>query len=388
MTARIPCVVGIGETAYTRVGAPDARSEAALAIEAIERAASDAGLETRAIDGLASFADSRLDPALLQIELLMPELRFSSMVWGGRGGGACGALAHAAMAVQTGQAECIAVFRSLSQTHTRRYGQFFGERTHRNFTATAGLFSPPQMNALVLQRYLWERNETDEAFGIVARICRDNAQHNPRAMLRGRPLDEAAWRSSPMIADPLRRADCCLENDGACAVLVTTLERARDLRRRPARILAAAQGSGSHWGSGAMGAHNMPVDRYTSGNGRELGKRLFAMAGVTPQDVDVAQLYDHFSGMVLIALEDYGFAPVGEGAALAKSGALSRDGRLPINPAGGNLAEAYVHGMNLVAEAARQVRGDASLPVPDARVSFVCSGGGVAPTSAALLAPA
>lgn len=379
-------ITGVGETRYAFPGADDAPGELRLACAAIGAAAADCGLATSQIDGLVSFANSALDPALLQLELAMPELHFSSMAWGGRGGGACGALAHAAMAVESGQATCVAVFRSLSQTWTRRYGAFFAERTHVNFTAPFGLLSPAQMNALVVQRYLHDHGWPADVGAAIALLCRDNAQHNPRAQTRGRPKTLDDYRASPIVATPLRVMDCCLESDGACAVLVTTLERARDLRRPPAVIAAALQGSGPGWGSGAMGSHNMPLDDYTSGNARSLSRRLFGRAGSSPGDVDVAQIYDHFSGMALISLEDFGFCERGSAPAFASSGALRHGyGSLPINTAGGSLGEAYIHGMNLIAEAARQIRGDAVLQVPGAEVSFVCSGAGVAPTSAALL---
>jgi acetyl-CoA acetyltransferase len=382
---RHAAIVGIGETRYSAPGAEDAKSESWLACEAIRGAAADAGIATAMIDGLVSFANSALDPALLQVELAMPALHFSSMVWGGRGGGACGALAHAAMAVEAGQARCVAVFRSISQTQTRRYGEFFSERAHVNFTAPFGLVSPAQMNALVVQRYLHDYGWPADACAEIALLCRDNAQFNPRAQTYGRPKAPADYQASPLLASPLRKMDCCLESDGACAVLVTTPERARDLRRTPVLIAAAAQGSGPGWSSGAMGSHNMPAADYVSGNARGLGQRLFGMAGIAPSDVNVAQIYDHFTGMALISLEDFGFCERGTAPAFAASGALRHgSGRLPVNTAGGSLGEAYVHGMNLIAEAARQLRGDATRQVADAEVSFVCSGAGVAPTSAAL----
>ena len=379
-------IAGIGETRYAAPGAPDAPSETRLACAAVRAAVADAGLGVAEVDGLVSFANSALDPALLQNELGMPALHFSSMVWGGRGGGACAALALAAMAVEAGQARCVAVFRSLSQTWTRRYGDFHADRQHVNFTAPFGLVSPAQMNALVVQRYLHEHGWPPDAGAEIALLCRENAQFNPRAQTYGRPKTLADYHASPMVAHPLRAMDCCLQSDGACAVLVTRAAHARDLRQRPVLISAAAQGSGPGWGSGAMGSYNMPEADFTSGNARQLGRRLFAMAGLEPGDVDVAQVYDHFTGMALISLEDYGFCERGGAPAFAASGALRHgSGRLPINTAGGNLAEAYVHGMNLVAEAARQLRGDSTRQVADAEVSFVCSGGGVAPTSAALL---
>jgi len=196
-----------------------------------------------------------------------------------------------------------------------------------------------------------------------------------------------SYFSSRMIADPFRLNDCCLETDGACAVLVTTLERARDLKTVPVRILSSIHGSGPGWGTGALGSHNMPMDVYTSVNSRTLAPELFERAGVSQSDIDVAQIYDNFTGLVIMALEDYGFCGIGEGGPFVASGAIRwPDGNLPINTAGGNLSEAYIHGLNHVVEAVHQLRGSSTSQVQDAETAFVCGGLGVAPTSALILA--
>jgi acetyl-CoA acetyltransferase len=193
-------------------------------------------------------------------------------------------------------------------------------------------------------------------------------------------------QASRMIADPLRLYDCCLESDGACAVIVTTLERARDLKTRPVRVLAAGQGAMQGWGTGMLGGHNMPDAIYASAGQRDLAAELYGRAGVGPEDVDVVQLYDAFTPTVLFSLEDFGFCARGEAGPFAASGALQwPNGALPCNTSGGNLSEAYIHGFNLIAEGARQLRGESTCQVEGAEVCVVTGGESVNPTSAAIL---
>lgn len=380
------CIVGVGETEYRRWGAFADRSEIALACDAILAAVADAGLTIAEIDGLASYANDRNEPSLIQDALGLPELRFAGMVWGGGGTGACGALLQAAMAVEAGVANAVVVFRALCQGQSRRYGQFNPTRPGNNFIAPFGMLSPPNMIAPLVTRYMDRYGVTQEQMGEIAISARLNAHRNPRAVMRGRPLDLDIYLASRIIASPLRLYDCCQENDGACAVVVTRLERARDLRQVPVAILAAAQGSDAGWGTGALGAHNMPVDGYSDGNARRLAGELYAAAGVGPDDIDVAQIYDHFSGLVLMSLENFGFAERGGAGAFVESGAIRwQGGRLPINTSGGHLSEAYIHGMNLIAEGARQIRGSSTAQVAEAELCLVTAGLAGPPASAAIL---
>ena len=291
-------------------------------------------------------------------------------------------------AVETGHAQYVAVFRSLCQGPGHRYGQAGGynELPHLNFMAPFGMFSPPIMIAPLVQRYIHEFGAKTEHFGEVALVCRDNAQRNPRAVMRGRPLTMDDYLHSRMIASPLRLHDCCQENDGACALIVTTQERARDLRKKPIRILAAAQGGNPGWNDGALGSHNMPLDEYGAGNGKTLAKDLFGRAGLTPQDVDVLQIYDHFTGLVLMTLENFGFCGRGEAGPFAQAGNLRwPDGRFPLNTSGGHLSEAYIHGLNLAVEGVRQLRGESTSQVKDAETCLITAGLSASPLSAALL---
>jgi acetyl-CoA acetyltransferase len=380
------CIAGIGETEYRRWGGMTDRNEFQLACQAIQTAARDAGLTVDQIDGFACFADSTIDASLLQLALGIPDLKLSASVWGGRGGGPCGALALAASAVESGQARHVAVFRSLCQGQSRRYGKFYAQRMHADMVGPYGLFSAAQGLAMVAQRYRHDYGFTDEQLAAIPLMFRANAQRNPRAVTYGRPLTLEAYLASKRIVDPFRIYDCCLETDGACAVVVTTRERARDLPRKPVEILAALQGSDPDWATGAMGAHNMPGDSYTTGGQRQLAKRLFATAGVSPADISVTQIYDHFSAMLFMSLEDFGFCDSGEGPAYVEAGhAAWPQGRNPVNTHGGSLSEAYVHGLNHLLEGVRQLRGESSCQVDGATTCLVTGGSVISPSSAAIL---
>jgi len=384
--AHAACIAGIGQTEYTRRGGITDRSEFQLACQAIVAAARDAGLAPAELDGFATFTEARIDAATLQLALGMPSLRFSSSMWGGRGGGACGALGHAAMAVETGRARHVVVFRTIAQGQSRRYGRFDPQRAQGNMPTPFGLFTAPQMVALVLQRYAHLHGLDPLAMAEVALAFRAHALRNPRAVFHDKPLTLEQYLAARMIAEPLRLYDCCMESDGACAVVVTTRERACDLQARPVQILAAIEHGEGGWGVGPMGSHNMPEARYTTGGQRDLGRELFARAGLAPADVDFAQIYDHFTGMVLIALEDFGFCAPGEAGAFVRAGHLRwPDGALPTNTAGGCLSEAYVHGMNHLLEAVRQLRGDSTAQVAGAQIGLVTGGSVISPSSAALL---
>ena len=249
-----------------------------------------------------------------------------------------------------------------------------------------GLMTPAQMVALTFRRHMHLHDTPAEALGHIAVTFRDHALRNPGALQHGRPLSLADHAASPLIADPFRRLDCCLETDGAGALIVTSAERAADLRQRPVNIRAAAQASGPGWGLGPTGSHNMPIDDYHTTNSRALGKALFAMAELAPADIDCAQIYDAFSGLVIMALEDFGLCAPGEAAGFIMDGNLRAEGgRLPCNTAGGMLSEGYLQGLNLVLEGVRQMRGSSTSQIADAETCLVTSGGALAHKSALIL---
>jgi acetyl-CoA acetyltransferase len=394
----------VGETRYARWGGIREASEHALACEAILAALSDAGLGADEVDGLASFSEDRNEAVFLAAELGLRELRHASMVWLPGGGGGCAAVANAALAVEAGQAEVVVAYRSLCQGQFFRFGTGGAElrpgpdpgppRVGRarslleaavGFNAPFGLVTAAAAYALPMRRHMHLYGTTGEQLGSVAVAFREHARRNPRAVMGARPLSLAEHQASPMIADPFRLFDCCLESDGACAVVVTTAERARDLARRPVEVLASAQGAPGGYGYGPFANPNVPDAIFATGGTEGIARRLFARAGLSPGDVDVAQIYDHFSGLVILQLEDYGFCARGEGGAFAASGALAwPKGALPTNTHGGSLSEAYVHGLNHVVEGVRALRGDSTCPVEGAEVCLVTSAAGV-PSSALLL---
>ncbi len=379
-------IVGIGESRYGKRASILDISEFALLCQAIKAAADDAGMDIEDIDGFCSFGDERHEPVRVQQALGLPRLRFSNMVWGAGGGGCSGAVMNAALAVHAGICNSVVVYRSLCQGQYQRFGQYRPRPIGGSHMAPFGLLTPAQFVALTFRRHMHLYGTSTDALAEVAVAFRSHAQRNPRAVARS-PLTYEDHQASRLIADPFRLFDCCLETDGACAIIVTSRERARNLRHVPTRILAAAQASNPGWGLGPSGSHNMAIDDYATVNSRELAKALFGMAGITPSDLDVAQIYDAFTGVVIMALEDFGICGRGEGGPFAQAGNLRwPHGALPSNTAGGLLSEAYLHGLNLVIEGVRQMRGDSTAQVDNAQTCLVTSGGAQAHKSALILA--
>jgi len=302
------------------------------------------------------------------------------------GGGCTSAVMNAAMAVATGLCRNAVVYRSICQGQYERYGQFRARPTFGSFMSPFGVMSLAQMTALTTRRHMHLYGTTRDQLAEVAITFRRHAQRNPRAIMHGKSLDRDTYFAARMIADPFHLFDCCLETDGAAAVLITSTERAGDLRQTPVRLLACAQASGPGWSLGPMGTHNMPIDDYATIDSTAVGRLVFEQAGLTPADIDVAQIYDAFTGLIPMALEDYGFCARGEGGPFIAAGNPGwPNGGLPANTAGGLLSEAYLHGLNLVIEGVRQMRGTSICQVADARICLVTSGGGGGHKSAAIL---
>lgn len=386
MSRSTAVIAGIGESAYLKRGGISDRSELAIACDVITAAARDAGIEVSQIDGLVSYAGDRNEPPLIQDIIGLPNVRFSAMAWGGGGNGAVAPLHYAKMAVESGSADFVVVYRALCQGQFRRYGKFNPDRPGNNFLAPFGMFSPPIMMAPIAHRYMHEFGITREHLGEVALTCRENAQRNPRAVTHGKPLTMEQYLAGRPIATPLTLFDCCQESDGACALLVTTEERARDLRHPRVRILGTAHGNDEGWGTGGFAAHNMPRASYGSGNGRAVARQVYERAGVAPKDIQVAQIYDHFTPFVLMALENYGFCETGGAGDFVSRGAIRWSGGcLPINTAGGNLSEGYIHGLNLAVEGVRQIRGSSTSQIENAQLCLIAGALGGSLTSAAIL---
>jgi acetyl-CoA acetyltransferase len=386
-------VVGIAQSEYTRWGRLTRCTEYQLALETIVRAVEDAGLAIDDVDGFSSFSNDRNEFAFVATDLGVPAVRYADMTWIVGGGGACAAVANAAMAIAAGVAQCVVVYRSIAMGQFRRFGRALAGDVQGvrpldaalGFALPFGLLNATVGMALLVRRHMALYGTTTEHLGHVAVAFRRHANRNPAAVMHGRPMTLADHAAAPRIVEPFGLLDCCLETDGACALVLVAPERARDCRHRPVYVLAAAQGSGPRYGCGAWAMQYMPEEDYAAGNTRTLADTLWRTAGIGPGDVDCAQLYDHYSGMVLLQLEDLGFCARGEGGPFAASGALAwPDGALPTNTAGGSLSEAYVHGLNHVVEGVRQLRGTAASQVPGAEICLVASGSGI-PTSALLL---
>ncbi|MER6974855.1 lipid-transfer protein [Nocardioides sp. NPDC000445] len=377
-------IVGIGATEFSK---KSGRSELQLSVEATRAALADAGLTPADVDGLTTFTMDTSSEIALARELGMSDLRFFSRINYG-GGAACATIQQAAMAVATGVADVVVAYRGFNERSGQRFGQvqpWAAQQVNTNgidnaWTYPLGLSTPAATVAMQARRYMHDYGVTSEDFGAVAVADRRHAATNPAAFFYQKPITLEDHQASRMIADPLHLLDCCQESDGAVAIVVTSPERARDLPNPPVTIAAAAQGSAA--------------DQYvmTSYYRDEIGipemgvvaKDLWRQSGVTPADIDTAVLYDHFTPYVLMQLEELGFCGRGEAKDFVRDGAIELGGRLPVNTHGGQLGEAYLHGMNGIAEGVRQVRGTSVNQVAGAAHVLVTAGTGV-PTSGLVL---
>ena len=362
-------IVGAGMTELTtRSG----RSVLSLAAEATRTALREAGLKASDVDGFVSYSiydDSVLSEAVATA-IGAGDLRYV-MDFAQGGQSACHMVAHAAMAIAAGMAETVVVFRALNGKSGKRIGRMTPPTAGSEYRYPLGYSAYPQYLAMWTRRYMIETGATEADLGAVAIAARRWAQLNERAQFR-EPLTLEQYFESPYVAAPFRVLDCTREMDGAAAVVVTSTERARDLRLKPVVIRGAA------WAS-----HGFDLDmggRLSDDTSRNfstyLADRLWGQAGVTPADVDHAQLYDCFTGALIQNVEGLGLCERGGAGELFTSGATSPGGRLPINTNGGLLSEGYLHGMNTVAEAVWQMQGlGGQRQVPDAEISVVCSGG-------------
>ena len=381
-------IAGIGATDFSK---DSGRSELRLAAEAVLDALGDAGLKPADVDGLVTFTmDSNTEQAVARAAGI-GELKFFSQIHYG-GGAACATVQQAAMAVATGVAECVVAYRAFNERSGLRFGPVQtalagsvgatanSTQADNAFSYPHGLSTPAAQVAMIARRYMHMSGATSRDFGAISVADRRHAAKNPKAYFYEKPITIEEHQNSRWIAEPLRLLDCCQETDGAVAIVVTTPERARDLAHRPVVIEAAAQGSG--------------VDQYTmvSYYRPELGlpemglvgDQLWSQSGLTPADIQTAILYDHFTPFTLIQLEELGFCAKGDAKDFIADGAIEIGGRLPINTHGGQLGEAYIHGMNGIAEGVRQLRGTSVNQVDDVEHVLVTAGTGV-PTSGLIL---
>ncbi|WP_460352185.1 thiolase C-terminal domain-containing protein [Actinoallomurus acanthiterrae] len=342
-------IAGVGYTPFSK---DSGVSTLTLAIDAILAALDDAGLTVDDVDALATHrVGDSTPPWVVAPALGVPEVSWYLDQFGG-GSVSHAVIGQAAMAVASGVARTVVCYRAINARSEFRMGgtgRGVAPIFDAQYQAPYGYFAPPQQFAMFTRAHMIKYGTTHEQLGHIAVGQRANAVKNPRALKRD-PITLDDYLASRWIAEPLRLLDCCLETDGACAVVVTSAERARDLAGPPVLISGAVWGGGDSFFSGQGGD-------FTVSEAARVAPRLYAMAGVGPEDIDVAELYDCFTYSVLVQLEDYGFCPKGEGGPYAASGATRLDGPLPVNTHGGFLSEGYVHGINHVAEAVAQLRG-------------------------------
>ncbi|OOL33032.1 lipid-transfer protein [Rhodococcus rhodochrous] len=368
-------IAGIGTTEYSR---DSGVSVTGLAVEAASNALADAGLTPADVDGIVRNDMDLVSCAALADGLGVPNLTY----WGEAGPGGSGPaamVAQAVAAIMSGQATTVVVFRSLNGRSGRRFGlspvatpEVGGNETFEEFFGPYGLLSSGQYFALVAQRYMTETGLTSEQLAQIALVTRRRANSNPAAQMYERTMTLDDYFDSRMLSSPLRLYDYCLETDGAAAVVVTTTERAEDLKQTPALIRSVAMSTCPHPQPGLMYPTLMRED-ITALPSRVCQETLYSRAGLGPADVDVAQIYDCYSITALIQLEDYGFCKRGDTGDFLADGQIDLGGSIPINTSGGHMSEGYIHGMNHVVEGVRQIRGTSTSQVEGARVSLVTS---------------
>lgn len=381
-------IAGLGVTEFSK---NSGRTELRLAMEATLGALADAGIDPSEVDGFSSYSIDKVPEYEIARLLGAKDVKFFSQVPHG-GGAACAPILHAAMAVATGIAKTVVVYRAMNERSWYRFGNGnygFGtspifENINYGWYMPYGFHTPAAWVGMFAQRYMHAYGATSEDFGRVAVAARDFAATNPAAFFHGKPITLEEHQASRWICEPLHLLDCCQESDGAVAMVITSSERARDLKQKPVIIKGAAQGISdgqqimtSYFRDDITGLPEMGL----------VAQQLWAQSGLSAKDIQTAVIYDHFTPFVLPQLEEFGFMKRGEAKDFIRAGEHARGGKLPINTHGGQLGEAYIHGMNGIAEGVRQVRGAAVNQVADVHNVLVTAGTGV-PTSAVILGDA
>jgi acetyl-CoA acetyltransferase len=368
-------IVGIGQTEFSK---HSGRSELQLAGEAVAAAVADAGLTPADIDGAVTFAMDVNDELSVIRCAGIPELRFTARTRGG-GGGACATVQLASAAVASGAADAVVVYRAFNERSGRRFGQPLAENNQARVTPPGwnwylpfGLDTPAKVYSLWYQRYMHTYGVTNVDFGLYPVVARKHAATNPAAFYYQKPLTLEEHQQSRWIVEPiLRKLDCCQESDGGVAMVVTSMERARDLPQPPVRVAAATQ---AHLRDGEEMFDYYVGDRATFPEAASLGRQLYEATGLTPDDIDVAMIYENFTPAVFLQLEAFGFCGPGEATDFIAGGNIEVGGKIPVNPNGGLLGEAYIHGMNNILEGVRQVRGTAANQVDGTEHVLVSAG--------------
>jgi len=369
-------VVGVG---YSKISRNSGVSVLNLATEACLNAIQDAGLTPKDVDGLTEFAlNDSVDTMTVASALGIPQMNWFNDILRG-GDAAVSVVLDAAIAINSGLCHTVVAYRALNGRSMHRIGQFGAESTAgvydamgpAQFNIPMGYGTPPLHWAMIAQRHMHLYGTTEEHLGQVAISCRKHASLNERAPMRT-SFNMEEYLNSRWIAEPLRILDCCLEVDGACALVLTSRERAKSMKQKPVYIMGGVYGCGprqewDYW----------PDEDYVSAWAKHLAPILWERTGVTHRDLDFAEIYDCFSINTIIQLEDLGFCEKGEGGAYVEGGSrIELGGECPVNTNGGLLSEGYVHGLNHSTEAVLQLRGQAgAAQVEDAKIGLATSGG-------------
>ncbi len=380
-------IVGIGATEFSQ---RSGRSTLRLATECITTALADARIDPAEVDGLVTFTMDHNDEQDVARYLGLPSVRFFARTPYG-GGGACGTVGLAALAIHGGAADVVVCYRAMNERSEERFGTAAARgysggpiaswQLDMSWSEPFGMATPGAHIALAVRRYMYETGATSEDFGRISVLARKHAATNPAARFYGKPISLADHQSSRLIVDPLRLFDFCLESDGGVALVITSQARARRLRQPVVAITAASQGIG-HCSSGL--ASHYRKDPTTPQEIAVVGNTLWKDSRLGHSDIDLAILYDHFSATVLMQLEALGFCDRGHAAGFVRDGGIELGARLPVNTHGGQIGEAYIHGFNGIAEAVRQLRGTAVNQVSNPEHAIVTSGSHV-PTSGLIL---
>jgi acetyl-CoA acetyltransferase len=376
-TFREAAIAGIGATEFSK---ESGRSELQLAAECSKAALDDAGIHPSEVDGMITFTIDNSDEIGLARCLGVKDLAYTTRIPGG-GAGAVATIYQAMAMVNAGLCNTVLVWRAMNersqyrfgQPHTQNLGPQAGNGTGSLLWCMPfGAQTPATWESLAAQRYMQQYGVTNEDLGRVAVAQRKYAATNPAAWFYGKPITLEEHQNSKWIVEPiLRLLDCCQESDGGVAIVITSLDRAKDLRQKPVRIVGACQSI----------PYNVEVisnyyhaDLSMMPEAEGTAKRLYAQTGMKPSDMQAAMIYDAFTPQVLKQLEGFGFCKRGEAKDFIKSGGIDIDGILPVNTHGGLIGEAYIHGMNSVAEGVRQVRGTAVNQVKNVERVLVSSG--------------
>lgn len=379
---RIASIAGIGLRQFKRGTSP--RPERGVLVRAIIDACEDAGFDPADIDGFATYGDDKNEPVRLMQDLGTKELSWTSQVFGGGGGGIAGAFGQAVGAIATGQASAVVVFRALVQGNSGRLSAAVMAHHLNAHMIGAGLVAPAQVCAIRAQRMFEYFGVPKTAVENFVKAAAFHGERNPDAVAYGQPFDPDTYRNARWISEPFRLFDCSRENDGAGALLVVSAERARDLKKMPVDILGVAQGAAQGWGD-LM--ENDADDQYATAGFKAVARRLWSQTGLKPADIDVAQVYENFSAQGVASLIDHGFCDyesVGEFCTFENL--IAPGGGLPINTAGGNLAQGFIHGIGMPIEAVKVLRGESANAVPGAKTCLLAGGPGAPIVSSAIFA--